>query len=71
MIMFGGSELERRLRPWLGKEVRDVELAHMLRTRHESFVIGELHAGDESRGSKTAGESSASGNKHDEKVADC
>ncbi|KAH6856166.1 hypothetical protein B0I37DRAFT_366715 [Chaetomium sp. MPI-CAGE-AT-0009] len=42
MMMFGGQELERKLRRWLGKEVRDPKLAHMLRTRHESFVIGEL-----------------------------
>ncbi|KAK4044120.1 hypothetical protein C8A01DRAFT_31721 [Parachaetomium inaequale] len=55
MIMFRGSELERKLRPWLGKEVRDAELAHMLRTRHESFIIGELHVGkDESRAGKAA-----------------
>ncbi|KAK3294383.1 uncharacterized protein B0H64DRAFT_400579 [Chaetomium fimeti] len=42
MMMFGGLEFEQKLRPWVGKEVRDPELAHVLRTKHESFVIGEL-----------------------------
>jgi hypothetical protein len=42
MVMFGGPKLEQKLRLWLGKEVRDLKLANELRTRHESFVIGEL-----------------------------
>lgn len=42
MVMFGGSDVEKSLRPWLGKEVDDREVAEWLRTRHESFIIGEL-----------------------------
>ncbi|KAK4125722.1 hypothetical protein N657DRAFT_678784 [Parathielavia appendiculata] len=42
MVMFGGQELEAMLRPWLGKEVRDAKLADLLRSRHKSFIIGQL-----------------------------
>ncbi|KAL2164868.1 hypothetical protein VTH06DRAFT_164 [Thermothelomyces fergusii] len=50
MVMFGGPDLERKLRPWLGKEVRDGEIAEMLRSRHQTFIIGELHEGDQRSG---------------------
>ncbi len=45
MIMFGGLEMERGLRPWLGKEVGDQAVARMLRNEYESFVIGEFFWG--------------------------
>ena len=38
----GGPELDQRLLPWLGKEVRDPKLANELRMRQGGFVIGEL-----------------------------
>jgi hypothetical protein len=42
MVIFGSSEVEAMLRPWLGKEVQDAELADLLREEHGSFIIGEL-----------------------------
>ncbi|KAK4096089.1 hypothetical protein N658DRAFT_459306 [Parathielavia hyrcaniae] len=43
MVMFGGPELEQKLRPWLGKEVGDDGVADMLCSRqYESFIIGRL-----------------------------
>lgn len=34
--------MQAALRPWLGKEVRDEEVAVLLRERYGSFVVGEL-----------------------------
>lgn len=42
VIMFGGRELEKSLRPWLGKVVQDALLADLLRTHYRSFTIGDL-----------------------------
>lgn len=42
MMMFGGSGLEQKLRPWPGKEIKDAELAEEFRSNYESFIIGEL-----------------------------
>jgi hypothetical protein len=51
MVMFGGWELEVMLRPWLGKQLHDAEIADLLREKHSSFIIGELVE------EKTSGES--------------
>jgi hypothetical protein len=50
MMMFGGPELEEQLRPWLGKEIEDAELADVFRTKYESFNIGELCEEEEDAG---------------------
>jgi hypothetical protein len=41
-MMFGGAELEDKLRPWLGKEVEDEELVARLETHLTGFIIGEI-----------------------------
>jgi hypothetical protein len=45
MVMFGDAGMQEALRPWLGKEVRDAELAALLRDQYANFVIGELVGG--------------------------
>ncbi|KAK4233559.1 hypothetical protein C8A03DRAFT_19390 [Achaetomium macrosporum] len=41
-MMFGGAELKEKLRPWLGKQVEDEDLALLLQTDYDGFIIGEI-----------------------------
>ncbi|KAK3307400.1 uncharacterized protein B0T15DRAFT_177191 [Chaetomium strumarium] len=41
-MMYGGAELEDKLRPWLGKDVEDEELAARLEAHYTGFIIGEI-----------------------------
>ncbi len=43
--MFGGAKLDKTLRPFLGRQCRDVGVAKLLRTKYHGFKIGELVQG--------------------------